>query len=378
MVIALAAAVAAASAPPRAAAYDNHFTHRWITRQAAALLAAAYPGRYDELVAYVDAVAAGADHEDDLILDGDDDPTTLRVMRHFFRPTDGAGLFMNGRQFPNSYEWAIVPSDENAWDWSDGIAAYARGDVEEAYFVLGHVVHLIQDATVPAHTHLDVHGPPNGDDYEAWCTAQMTDEFTSALPLPPPGAAIPEFADPLDAWMATASASYWRALYPGTLVGTERAEGVLADMFPSIRWSWLSEQWTISEPPVGALDEDFFEHEPGYFYFKNAEYAARVDRAAFDPRDPRAARFEPNAAGAPMTELLARDLVPVAILHSAGVMKLYLDEAYAAAPDGEPPPDPTPAPAASGCRAAGTGSAGAAWLAVLLAVIRRRTRCARV
>ena len=40
-----------------------------------------------------------------------------------------------------------------------------------------------------------------------------------------------------------------------------------------------------------------------------------------------------------VTQIYARDLIPIAVLHGAGVMKLYIDEARAAAAEQEPDPD---------------------------------------
>ncbi len=43
--------------------------------------------------------------------------------------------------------------------WKDKvIPLYLKGDVNQSYYWLGRVVHLLEDATVPAHTHLDPHG----------------------------------------------------------------------------------------------------------------------------------------------------------------------------------------------------------------------------
>jgi hypothetical protein len=357
-------------------AYDPQHTHRWLTRQAIERLVEAYPGQYDELLTYADEVAAGVEEEDDELLDGDMDPTTLRVQRHFFRPTDGAGLSMWERAFPSSFEWALVPDPTNAWGWDDGRAAWRAGDKARAYRTLGHVVHLVQDATVPAHTHLDVHGPPTGDDYEGWCSRQTTSEYHSALPLPPPGAPIPVFADAHDAWMRTARASYARNFYPGDLSDQAAAKGVIAEMFPDLGWSWFFEEWRIGDPAVGALGSDFLEEQPGMFYFENTQYAAAVDRVGFDPADPFAATFGANPSGAPMNELMARDLVPVAVLHSAGVMKLYLDEMYATPvdpPADDPGGDDDGAPGAPAACAAAPGAeapgAGAAAVLLVLAAL---------
>jgi hypothetical protein len=369
-------------APASASAYDPQRTHRWITRQAAERLVAAHPGKYDELLTYLDEVAAGAEEEDHNLLDGDSDPFTLRVMRHFFRPTDGAGLFMVGQQFPNSYDWAAQPNDVNEWDWFDGLAAWQHGDKARAYRTLGHVVHLIQDATVPAHTHLDIHGPPDGDDYEDYCKTQITNEFTSALPVPPPGTPLPVFDSAWNAWMATASASYQRNLYPGDLSDQAQARGRLAEMFPTLAWSWFFEEWRIGDPAVGSLGDDFVEEEPGLYYFSQTEFPAAVDKR-FAGGDPSAEEWFENHGGAPMAARMAEDLVPIAILHSAAVMQLYLDEMYAKPvdpPGAEPDPDTDEPSAPAGCQAAPGGLGPDAFAAIalsmaallLLSTLRRR------
>jgi hypothetical protein len=50
---------------------------------------------------------------------------------------------------------------ENIWSLNDSdniLAAYASGNKKAAYYYLGHVSHLLEDFTVPAHTHNDPHG----------------------------------------------------------------------------------------------------------------------------------------------------------------------------------------------------------------------------
>ena len=105
-----------AAFPGQAQAYDAENTHRWIARSAVEFLVATYPGQYDELVTHTEDVVSGALHEDDLFLDGDTDPTTLRVMRHFFYAPTGEGLTFDGREFPSSYQWHALESEENEWD----------------------------------------------------------------------------------------------------------------------------------------------------------------------------------------------------------------------------------------------------------------------
>ena len=307
-----------------AQAYDAENTHRWIARQAAELLIATYPGEYDELLEYTEEVVEGAFHEDDYFLDGDDDPATLRVMRHFFHAPDQAGLTFDGKTFPNSYEWNGVQSEQNEWDYHDGLRAYQEGKLGEAYFIAGHTVHLISDLTVPAHSHLDDHGPPKGDDYESHCSGRMVNAMEGSLRTPPAGVTIPEFLDLQDAFQKTADASYYRNLYPGDLQGTEPA-GVIAQMFPDMRKGFLSGVWEISG--LGKEGSAFYLAQPGYYYFSRNTAPSEYDIIDYDPARPLEREYGPVDSEAPMVERMANELVPVAIVHSAATLKLFIDQA---------------------------------------------------
>ena len=63
---------------------------------------------------------------------------------------------------------------ETNFTWQRAIRHYVRGEKEKAFFMLGHVVHLIEDASVPDHTRNDPHPPTDdgGSPYENW-----TDQF---------------------------------------------------------------------------------------------------------------------------------------------------------------------------------------------------------
>ena len=355
-------------------AYGATFTHRWIMRVAAQHLARSNPAVYGEVADHVDALAEGVFHEDDSVLDGDGDPLTFRVMRHFYRPVDGLGLFMMDQQFPSSFLWATTPDNSNQWQWEDALEHYRRGDLDAAYFTVAHVIHLIQDATVPAHTHLDAHPPPHGDNYEAYCSTQMLDEYRSSLPAPAPGASIPTFASLDEAWFLTASISYHRNRYSGSLSVLEGASGEIAEMFPKIRWSWFSEKWWIDEPEVGALGEAFFELEPGWFYFKITGKPAAHDRVPYDPMFEDPSGLQANPAEDPMAALMARELVPIAILHSAGVLKMFVDEARALAPIQAPELDPPVPPHPGGCAGGASRPAAALGGGWILAWIGRSAR----
>ena len=356
--------------PGIANAYDAENTHRWIARQAAEYLVATYPGEYDELLEYTDDVVEGAFHEDDIFLDGDNDPKTLRVMRHFFHAPDATGLVYEDAAFPSSFEWNGIASEQNEWDYHDGLLAYQEGNLAQAYFIAGHTVHLISDLTVPAHSHLDDHGPPFGDSYENHCSARMSSEFESSLRTPAPGRIIPEFLNLEDAFQKTANASYYRNLYPGDLSGDEPS-GVIAQMFPEMSKGFFSGLWEIEG--VGKEGEDFYEEQPGYYYFSKNEVASKADVVGYDPLSPFDRSYEAIASDAPMVERMADELVPVAILHSASVLKLFMDEARSLPPITDPNGLP-PSDDAGACSAAGSGSATWFTLFMLLPFLLLRRR----
>jgi MYXO-CTERM domain-containing protein len=349
-------------------------THRWIARQAVELLVARYPGQYDELLEFEDRIADGAEHEDDFIEDGDGDPTTMRVMRHFYRPTDGLGiLYGDFDRFPSSYEWGGVANDTNQWDYADGLVAFSRGDHAEAYFIVGHTMHLIADLSVPAHSHLVEHGPPTGNDLESYCSSLMTSEFASALQGVAPGAPLPNFTDLEDAFQSTAWASYWRNMVPGVLED-EEAGGVLAEMFPTIEQNWFNGSWTI--PGIGSLGSGFYEveGEPGFFYFKKNQAVSALRRTEFNPVAPTDHSYGQNQSGDTLTKQMADDLVPVAILHSAAVLKLFVDQARSRPVDDDEGASLTPQnqDLPGGCQTA--ASSGLPTLVLLLGLFARMRR----
>ena len=90
-----------------------------------------------------------------------------RWLNHFYDPNTNQGLWGN---FP-SKQWArdslaqALARGGNQ-TWQKAIDSYAKDNKEEAFYALGHILHLLEDSTVPAHTRLDAH--PRGDPYERW------------------------------------------------------------------------------------------------------------------------------------------------------------------------------------------------------------------
>ncbi len=137
----------------------------------------------------------GARREDD----------TPRWMNHFYDPVYNRGLtdvFLGTWQ--KSKEWAQDSKNQNSlvykapatiasiltaiqqkkiseistetnFAWQKAIDYYVAGKQEQAMFTLGHVLHLVEDASVPDHTRNDPH--PGDSPYETW-----TEQFTLARP----------------------------------------------------------------------------------------------------------------------------------------------------------------------------------------------------
>ncbi len=96
-----------------------------------------------------------------------DEDIPIRWMNHFYNPNIGFGLF----GFYPANIWADSAVAQSIYligdqSWKTAIWAYNNGDKKRAFIALGHVLHLIEDMAVPAHTRIDMH--PEGDPYEEW------------------------------------------------------------------------------------------------------------------------------------------------------------------------------------------------------------------
>ncbi len=158
------------------------------------------------------AITFPADLKDyfiDGVLREDDIP---RFFNHFYDPVFNRGLtynpMINPVNIPGNWEtskaWAEDGKSQNAivykvapaiasilsaaekgriseiaadsdFTWQRAIDWYRAGKKEEAMFALGHVIHLMEDASVPDHTRNDPH--PGGSPYETWAS-----KFTPQAP----------------------------------------------------------------------------------------------------------------------------------------------------------------------------------------------------
>ncbi len=137
--------------------YKN--VHRYICAQAKELYANIYGN--DEISTYLVKIQDGAEHEDekDHIYGY---PWPFMTITHYWDADSG-----DNDPAPTGCENALQKARKL---WKLAISEYNRGHMEDAYEYFGHVCHLLQDMTVPAHAHEDWHDPFfTGDDcYEDW------------------------------------------------------------------------------------------------------------------------------------------------------------------------------------------------------------------
>ncbi|OGG37442.1 hypothetical protein A2110_02240 [Candidatus Jorgensenbacteria bacterium GWA1_54_12] len=171
--------------PFRVLAY-SFTTHAFLTDVAVDFYNASFPDRAIP-DALKDFLADGAMHEE----------SPPRLLNHFYDPMYGRGLvsaYINGY---SSKEWAVSAAKQNEPRWKAVAAVtsilsaalkknieeltletdftwgrakyfYLTGDVGKAMYLLGHVLHLVQDASVPAATRNDGASLVRPDPYELW------------------------------------------------------------------------------------------------------------------------------------------------------------------------------------------------------------------
>ncbi|OGD70599.1 hypothetical protein A3I18_01260 [Candidatus Campbellbacteria bacterium RIFCSPLOWO2_02_FULL_35_11] len=135
--------------------YDSDVAHPYITEKAIELF---NKNSSNKLSAQeIGWVRAGSIEED----------AFLRYLNHFYDPTTGAGL----GDYLSAKDWSVSPENQKYYlkgdqTWKNAIDEYVKGNKKEAFIALGHILHLIEDMSVPAHTRNDQH--VEGDPYEGW------------------------------------------------------------------------------------------------------------------------------------------------------------------------------------------------------------------
>lgn len=144
-------------APAPALSYDQNIAHPNIV----GLAAEVYNAKFDpDLTAeQIGWLRQGAIAED----------TPTRWFNHFYDPINNQGLLFNNVRYQSSKKWAQDPFNQQNFSlgdnsWQKAFLYYYQGNEKDAFLTLGHTLHVIGDASVPAHTREDIH--PTGDSYE--------------------------------------------------------------------------------------------------------------------------------------------------------------------------------------------------------------------
>ncbi len=146
-----------------ALAFDETYSHPYLTK----LIVETWNKQSDIKLSptAIEQIIAGSQAED---------MPASRSLNHFYNPLSGAGLTVEGLKvgYPTS-EWAVNKNEQaeplfgGSFTWPEALAAKQAGDEAKAYAALGHILHLLEDMGMPAHTRNDQH--VNGDGFEAWC-----------------------------------------------------------------------------------------------------------------------------------------------------------------------------------------------------------------
>ena len=177
---ALAAAIAFATAAAPASAWDSakfkwltpiiHPTHSYLTEYAIDHLTGTYP----ELGKYRDVIIEGANQE-------------LHEL-----PVKGTlyGIDLDKKRI--EHKGTNAGSDDVPGWWADAEAAYRAGNRPQAYFLVGIMLHMIEDMGVPAHANGVIHQGTltEFDNFEAMALQKWDPDF-KAVNRKDPG-----FADP--------------------------------------------------------------------------------------------------------------------------------------------------------------------------------------
>ncbi|MBU1350220.1 hypothetical protein KKH19_03885, partial [Patescibacteria group bacterium] len=135
--------------------YDTNIAHPYLTQKAIEL----FNNNNNQKISAQEMqwIIQGAKEED----------TPIRWMNHYYDPVANKGLW----NFSSAKDWSkqnirqMLYSKGNQ-TWQKALQEYRNNNKKQAFIALGHILHLIEDMAVPAHTRLDPH--VLGDPYEQW------------------------------------------------------------------------------------------------------------------------------------------------------------------------------------------------------------------
>ena len=261
-----------------------------------------------------------------------------RWINHFYNPTTNSGwgaqkfgwfpssmainlaklLLSDYPPVPSKY-WAVMPNIQAQYKnfggdrtWQRALYEWSHDNKYEAYYTLGHILHLLEDATVPDHTRDDTHAHPLqsltgdiGSPYELYAEQYIRDNEGTNLPI-------------------TASALFAANFRPIILSRLVDYFEVLAGYSHSY---FFSKDTIIGFPlPVIISSDDDYgygkDKDGGIFLLARKRLQRGLGfslNVVFSLNDP--------IYDAPILEAYFKRLSKEAILYGAGAIKLFRDEA---------------------------------------------------
>jgi hypothetical protein len=150
-----------------------YLEHQDMLARSVEIAAERYPDMAGEIQSCQDQLLSGT-HDEDF----DSDETNGSYSDYSgYCPSVPDAWWPTARRHLNAIQWVCDGLNPN--NWYAAVAAYP-GSRSDAYYMLGHVIHNLQDLFVPAHAHISPHGLGTGglvenhswpgyfDDFEQW------------------------------------------------------------------------------------------------------------------------------------------------------------------------------------------------------------------
>lgn len=259
----------------------------------------------------------------------EDQPAT-QVAYHFLNPITGEGIPF----FLNAEKRSIDTSRSENWQNAINSYYYSLDSKKIAYGYLGHIVHLVQDMSVPAHTHIDFHIPPSNDDYETYVKDHT--ELISSLPVDT--LSIKNWNNRQSYFYELAKLSYYRNRYPVNLSGTNDPQGELLKLYPYpgfLKYNSFFSYCDIKgvgkwwESDSLGFEDAWWETEiPGWYYIENTNPDTPSppvkEKSKWDPNNPAMDEYNyDNINGFSIARIYADQLLPLTVNYSAGLIQFY-------------------------------------------------------
>ena len=251
--------------------------------------------------------------------------------------------------------------------WKTAIEKYNEGDLSQAYFYLGRVVHLVEDLSSPAHVHNDLHLTlfdqllEESDPYEGKHVPRQLSNLLPPVGLDFKRYNIPEIKKLSDIWgkekETFSGRTYRTAAFPGQLDRfSEEASGRISEMF-DFKFTPIEQEngpdlplWEINnngrrffyfgkdksaflrtgELSLAEVTDDWWEtsdlggFQNHYYFEKTLDLKPEVFYE-YNPKNDSYNRRDQSEPKKSMAEFYAERLLQPAVEYAAGVMKHFYE-----------------------------------------------------